>query len=107
MNMVHLIRFLPTLFPLISFLPPSPLPSPLLSPLHRPLSCRSYYTTGKYLLTASYDSKAKMWMNPGWTPLKTLEGHESKIMGIDVTNDGQFLVTSSYDRTFKLWTPEL
>jgi len=61
---------------------------------------------GKYLVTSSFDAKAKIWMNPGWTPLKTLEGHESKIMGIDVTNDAKYLVTSSYDRTFKLWTPE-
>jgi len=78
-------------------------------PAHNNLLTHVKYekSEGKYLLTASYDSKAKMWMNPGWTPLKTLEGHESKIMGIDVTNDGKFLVTSSYDRTFKLWTPEL
>ena len=63
-------------------------------------------SVGKYLVTSSFDAKAKIWMNPGWTPLKTLEGHESKIMGIDVTNDAKYLVTSSYDRTFKLWTPE-
>jgi len=77
-------------------------------PAHNNLLTHVKYekSEGKYLVTSSFDAKAKIWMNPGWTPLKTLEGHESKIMGIDVTNDAKYLVTSSYDRTFKLWTPE-
>jgi len=77
-------------------------------PAHNNLLTHVKYekTDSKYLLTASYDSKSKIWMNPSWTPLKSLEGHESKIMGVDVTKDSKYIASASYDRTFKLWTPE-
>ncbi|XP_062515277.1 U4/U6 small nuclear ribonucleoprotein Prp4-like [Corticium candelabrum] len=60
---------------------------------------------GKYLVTSSYDNTAKIWSHPGWSPLKTLAGHESKVMCIDISLDEKFIVTASYDRTFKLWAP--
>ena len=27
----------------------------------------------------------QIWTHPGWTPLKTLAGHEGKVMSVDVT----------------------
>lgn len=62
---------------------------------------------GNYLITASYDSTAKIWANPSWAPLKTLAGHEGKVMGLDITQDLKYIATCSYDRTFKLWVSEL
>lgn len=62
---------------------------------------------GNYLVTASYDSTAKVWANPTWTPLKNLAGHEGKVMGLDVTSDLKYIATCSFDRTFKLWVSEL
>lgn len=62
---------------------------------------------GNYLVTTSYDNTAKVWAHPNWQPLKTLAGHEGKVMGVDVSSDNQFLATCSYDRTFKLWAPDL
>lgn len=43
---------------------------------------------------------------PTFVPLKTLAGHEGKVMGLDVSNDGEYIATSSFDRTFKLWTKD-
>ncbi|KAK6978386.1 U4/U6 small nuclear ribonucleoprotein Prp4 [Biomphalaria glabrata] len=62
---------------------------------------------GNYLVTASYDCTAKIWAHPTWAALKTLAGHESRIMGLDISNDLKYMATSSYDRTFKLWVSEL
>ncbi|CAG0885840.1 unnamed protein product [Cyprideis torosa] len=59
---------------------------------------------GKYLVTTSYDKTSKIWLYPFWQPLKTLTGHDNKVMCCDVTQD--WIVTSAFDRTFKLWAPE-
>ncbi|KAG8142039.1 putative PRP4 pre-mRNA processing factor 4-like protein [Naja naja] len=61
---------------------------------------------GNFLLTGAYDNTAKVWTHPGWSPLKTLAGHEGKVMGLDISMDGQLIATCSYDRTFKLWMAE-
>ncbi|XP_046366916.1 U4/U6 small nuclear ribonucleoprotein Prp4-like [Haliotis rufescens] len=62
---------------------------------------------GNYLLTASYDNTAKIWASPNWAPLKTMAGHEGKVMGLDVSLDLKYIATCSYDRTFKLWVSEM
>ena len=40
---------------------------------------------GDFILTSSYDNTAKVWAHPGWTPLKTLAGHEGKVMCVDLS----------------------
>lgn len=40
---------------------------------------------GDFIITSSYDNTAKVWAHPGWTPLKTLAGHEGKVMCIDLS----------------------
>lgn len=62
---------------------------------------------GNYLVTSSYDNTAKIWTHPTWSPMKTLAGHEGKIMGLDISPDLKYLASSSYDRTFKLWASEV
>ena len=61
---------------------------------------------GNYLLTGAYDTTAKVWTHPGWSPLKTLAGHKGKVTGLDISSAGQLIATCSYDRTFKLWMAE-
>ncbi|XP_075989469.1 U4-U6 small nuclear riboprotein factor 60K [Anticarsia gemmatalis] len=61
---------------------------------------------GHYILTSSYDKSAKLWSHPIWHPLKTLSGHDNKVMSTDISLDNKFIATCSYDRTFKLWAPE-
>lgn len=56
------------------------------------------------MATASYDMTAKVWSSRDFKPVKTLSGHEAKIMSLDVASDGQFITTVSYDRTIKLWS---
>ena len=63
-------------------------------------------TSGEYVLTSSYDTTAKLWAAKTWQPLATLKGHDSRLMGCDISGDGQWIATCSYDRTFKLWSQD-
>jgi U4/U6 small nuclear ribonucleoprotein PRP4 len=38
--------------------------------------------------------------------IKTLEGHEGKVMSVDIKADESQLVTCGADRTFKVWAHE-
>lgn len=40
---------------------------------------------GEFLVTGSYDNTAKIWSTPECTPLKTLSGHDSKVMAADIS----------------------
>ena len=48
----------------------------------------------------------QVWTHPNWSPVKTLAGHEGKVMSVDISPDSKYIATASYDRTFKLWTQE-
>lgn len=56
---------------------------------------------GEYVASSSFDGTAKLWSTRVWKMLSTLRGHEGKVMGIDVLDDG--VVTSGHDKTLKLW----
>ena len=61
---------------------------------------------GYVILTAGYDCTAKLWSSSTFKLIKTLAGHEGKVMGADISPDGSGLIaTVSYDRTLKLWGP--
>ena len=73
--------------------------------------------SGEALLTASFDGAVKVWGARDWRPLRTLKGHEGKVMAADFAhfstatprsaaaggakNWGVFSV--GYDRTLKHW----
>ncbi|KAH8556309.1 WD40-repeat-containing domain protein [Umbelopsis sp. PMI_123] len=61
---------------------------------------------GQYLVTGGYDGSVKIWAADDYKLIKSLEGHEGKVMGVDVSNDGKYIVSSGYDRTFKFWADE-
>ena len=61
---------------------------------------------GNYVLTSSYDCTAKLWATKTWQPLGTLKGHDSRLMGCDISPNGNWIATCSYDRTFKLWSAD-
>ncbi|KAG4096781.1 WD40 repeat-like protein [Neocallimastix lanati (nom. inval.)] len=67
---------------------------------------RKKYLSGSYLVSSSYDQTIKIWSEGDYKLLRTLPGHENKIMCMDVSQDGRYIVSSSYDRTFKLWASE-
>ena len=80
---------------------------------------------GRLLLTAGYDGEAKVWDAADGRLLKTLRGHESRVMASDIvalssaSSSSSFssksgpaaaaavpallVATSAYDRTIKLW----
>lgn len=49
----------------------------------------------------------QVWAHPVGAPIKTLAGHEGKVMGIDISPDLHYIASVSFDRTFKLWSPEM
>lgn len=59
---------------------------------------------GEFLASSSFDGTGKIWSTRDWKHLTTLEGHEGKVMGIDVL-DGRDcgVVTCGFDKTLKLW----
>lgn len=62
---------------------------------------------GHYLLTAGYDNVAKLWSASDFHLVRTLAGHEGKVMGADINPHGDgTIATVGYDRTVKLWSPE-
>lgn len=61
---------------------------------------------GQYLVTGGYDGSVKIWAADDYKLIKSLEGHEGKVMGIDVSDDGKYIVSAGYDRTFKFWADE-
>lgn len=58
---------------------------------------------GEFLLSSSYDGTARLWAAKTWLPLATLQGHDNKVSGCDISPDGKTIATCSFDRTFKLW----
>eukprot|EP01083_Nonionella_stella_P042403 114556_1 len=59
---------------------------------------------GKFLVTASHDRTVKVWSGRDFKPLKTLLGHEDRVMDCAVSHDGSFFASASSDRTWKLWS---
>jgi len=41
--------------------------------------------SGMYLVSSSFDGTVKIWSEGDWKLLKTLEGHEGKIMSVDIS----------------------
>ncbi|KAL2650742.1 hypothetical protein R1flu_018870 [Riccia fluitans] len=46
---------------------------------------------GYFLVTASFDNSARIWSSRDFKPVKTLAGHEGKVMDVDVMEDGHYL----------------
>ncbi|CAH8487740.1 unnamed protein product [Schistosoma turkestanicum] len=59
-----------------------------------------------YIVTSSFDKTTKIWGHPIWTPIKTLEGHNSKVVYADISPDNKYIATCSHDLTYKLWSRE-
>lgn len=59
---------------------------------------------GEYLTSSSFDGTGKIWSTRDWKLLTSLQGHEGKVMGIDVLDGPRCgIVTCGYDKTLKLW----
>lgn len=59
---------------------------------------------GEFLVSSSFDGTGKIWSTRDWKMLTTLQGHEGKVMGIDVLDGPDCaVVTCGFDKTLKLW----
>lgn len=58
---------------------------------------------GTFLATSSYDGTVKVWSADNWINVKTLQGHNDKVMSCDISADGSYLISSGWDRTVKTW----
>ncbi|XP_015789553.1 U4/U6 small nuclear ribonucleoprotein Prp4 [Tetranychus urticae] len=59
---------------------------------------------GRFIVSSSYDNSIKVWAHPNWTRIAELNGHDNKVMGIDIAADNHSILSCSFDRTFKLWS---
>jgi hypothetical protein len=57
---------------------------------------------GKTIVTASWDSTAKVWDTSGKL-LATLTGHTERVYNANFSPDGKTIVTASSDKTAKVW----
>ena len=60
---------------------------------------------GEFVATSSFDGSVKVWSTRDWRMFSTLQGHEGKVMGVDIVSgpEGMALVSSGFDKTLKLW----
>jgi U4/U6 small nuclear ribonucleoprotein PRP4 len=67
------------------------------------LSDLRYSKSGELLLTSSFDHTVKVWCARDFHILRTLAGHNGKVMSADFSPDEKHVISSGYDRTIKLW----
>lgn len=59
---------------------------------------------GEFMVSSSFDGTGKIWSTRDWKLLTSLQGHEGKVMGIDVLDGPSCgVVTCGFDKTLKLW----
>lgn len=60
--------------------------------------------SGTFLATSSYDGTVKIWSADNWVNVRTLKGHNDKVMSCDIGKDGLYIVSCGWDRTVKTWS---
>ncbi|KAK6461249.1 WD40-repeat-containing domain protein [Scheffersomyces coipomensis] len=60
-------------------------------------------SNGTFLVTASYDGTLGIISSDNWVKVKSLAGHNDKVMSCDISGDGSKIVSSGWDRSVKLW----
>ncbi len=67
------------------------------------IASASFSPDGSQVVTASYDSAAKLWDASTGKLLVSLEGHTRWIIDASFSPDGSRVVTASWDNTAKVW----
>jgi len=63
-------------------------------------------TDGYYLVSASYDNTSKVWSGMDFSLIRTLAGHDNKVIRAEIAPNSNTIATVSHDRTWKLWRHE-
>ncbi|KAJ9472700.1 U4/U6 small nuclear ribonucleoprotein PRP4-like protein [Diplonema papillatum] len=58
---------------------------------------------GKFFASASFDNTISLWSADTFELVKTLRGHDNKVMGLDISPTDSSIVSCGFDRTWKLW----
>ena len=70
------------------------------------ITCQSISPDGRWLVTGSTDTTARVWdlsaSDPGATP-RVLRGHEGGIKCLSISPNSRWLVTGSWDGTARVW----
>lgn len=67
------------------------------------VSSASFSPNGKYIVTASWDNTAKVWISPEGRLLVDLKGHSGSLLSASFNNNGLRIVTTSKDSTARIW----
>lgn len=59
---------------------------------------------GRYIASASFDKKIKLWCGRSGTYITTLTGHVGAVYQVAWSSDSRYIVSASKDSTAKLWT---
>lgn len=62
--------------------------------------------SGTVLVTSSFDGTVKVWSADNWICLKTLKGHNDRVMSCDISTNGDMIISTGWDRTLKTWLPD-
>ena len=71
---------------------------------HSGVVCIAFSHDGRYALTGSNDSTAKLWSVPGGECIRAFAGHKSAVFTVAFSPDGRYALTGSWDETAKLWS---
>jgi ribosome assembly protein 4 len=63
----------------------------------------SFSPDGRYVASASFDSKIKLWNGKSGEFMTTLHGHVGAVYQVAWSADSRYLVSASKDSTAKLW----
>jgi len=58
---------------------------------------------GRFIVTASDDSTARIWNTSDWTERAVLKGHSAEVERVAISSDSRFVVTGSKDKTARIW----
>ena len=67
------------------------------------VSSASFSPDGKKIVTASFDSTAKIWDAQSMAVLAELKGHAAGVRSAFFSPDGKKIITASFDSTAKIW----
>lgn len=68
-----------------------------------PVSAVAYIPGKPQALAADDGGKITLWDLQKGTKLHTFEGHQSKIVQVEISSDGHWAASASWDRTARLW----
>jgi len=66
----------------------------------------SYNSTGKYLVSGSWDNTLRLWEAETGKLLRTLEGHTSRVNCVAFDPSGKYIISGSNDCSLRLWDVE-